>query len=438
MATTPTPSDRLQAELEFITELSAVVAEQSELQPILDWIVDKTTVLLGADECTIKLLGPDQSTTHTIVQQDRRDRGAEAGSRSWPMAVRTSVMGFLMVHRAELASSDLTADPRFAGLRGLKTNVRAVLALPLVVDGRITGMLAVCDSSPGREWTPLDTQLMSIIASHSAGTIEKARLRGEAEQKRILELEKEKMEKELLVARDIQMRLVPDAPLRLGPWEATGQLVPARQVGGDYFDYFALDEQRFAVAIGDVSGKGVPAALLVSSVQGLLRAFCDGHRTPHELVREVNRAISRTAAPGKFVTFFYGEVDHGAGRLRFVNAGHNYPLLRRADGTIETLSTGGVPLGLFAGAEYETGEAAFAPGDSLLLFSDGVTEAVDTFEDMFGDERLEALWREAGDASPSEFLARLLDEVAAFRGSAGQNDDITAVVVRAPSATSLH
>ena len=296
-----TPDGLPQGELEFITELCAVVAEQSELQPILDWLVHKSTRLLGADECTIKLLTADGDTAKTIIFDSRRS-GPEAGSRSWAPAVKASVMGFLLSQPRELASPDLAADARFPGLKTLQTPVRALLALPLKVDGRVTGMIAVSNAQPGRQWTRHDVQLMSIVATHSASVIEKARLRVEAEEKRRLELEREAMEKDLRIARDIQMRLVPSAPLALGGWRADGRLEPAKQVGGDFFDYFPLDAERCVVTIADVAGKGVPAALLVSTVASSVRAFADGTHSPRDVVTQVNRAAVRSSAAGDTTT----------------------------------------------------------------------------------------------------------------------------------------
>src|SRR5262249_51498863 len=236
--------------------------------------------------------------------------GPEAGSRSWAPAVKASVMGYLMSHPGELASADLLADARFPGLKSLQTPVRALLALPRRVDGRLTGMIAVSNAQPGREWSRHDVQLMSIVASHSAGVIEKARLRVEAEEKRRLELEREALEKDLMIARDIQMRLVPGSPLALGAWRAEGRLVPAEQVGGDFYDYFPLDQGRAALALADVCGKGVPAALLVSTVASSVRAFADGRLSPKSVVEQLNRVVVRSSAAGKFVTFFYAELDH--------------------------------------------------------------------------------------------------------------------------------
>ncbi|MCC6350546.1 MAG: SpoIIE family protein phosphatase [Candidatus Eisenbacteria bacterium] len=428
--TTPSASfdlGRLQAEIDFISELSSVVAGSSELQPILDWMAPKTAGLLGADECSIRLMSADRSTTQTVVNMVRG--GHEAGTSSWPPPLKNAVMGFLTICPGELSTTDILSDPRFPALRNVASPVRALLAVPLRVDGAVTGMLAVSQREPGHVWDAADAKLLSIVASHSAGVLEKARLRAEAEEKRRLQLEKEKIEKELLLAREIQMRLVPEQLLECGPWRADGRLVPARQVGGDYYDYFPIEGGRFAVALADVSGKGVPAALLVSTVQGTLRAFCDGRRPPREVIRELNRAVVRHAGSGRFVTLFYAELDPRTWELRYVNAGHNYPLLRRAGGEIERLETGGVPLGLFEDAQYEESVIPFGDRDGLLLFSDGITEAMDVLQAEYGDDRLAALWETHPLDGPGEFTARLISDVALFRGAAAQSDDITVVVV---------
>jgi sigma-B regulation protein RsbU (phosphoserine phosphatase) len=362
----------------------------------------------------------------TLIMDSRRG-GIEAGSHTWHPAIKASVMGFLIKQQGELTSPDLQSDTRFPGLKSIPTPVRAILAMPLKVDGRVTGMIAVSNSKPGREWSRQDVRLLGIVASHSASVIEKARLRSEAEAKRRLELEREAMDKELNVARDIQMRLVPNTPLAMGRWHAEGRLVPARQVGGDLFDYFTIDESRAAVLIADVAGKGVPAALLVSTVASAVRAFADGRHTPKDVVEQVNRAAVRSAAAGKFVTFFYAELDHARGRLVYVNGGHNYPRLRRASGELVPLDAGGMPLGLFEPAPFEQAELEFGPGDALLLFSDGISEAMDSFQDEYGEERIDALWREHGPATAA--LDRIYEDVLQFRGSAAQSDDMTMVVV---------
>ena len=414
-------------ELGFLAELCHVVASNTELRPILDWIVQKTTGLLSADEGSIKLSGPDTGppTAKTLIR--KHQPGLDSGS--WESPVAMSVMGYLVLKGGALASPDLLDDDRFPALRRTQSRVRAVLAVPLRVDNRITGMLAVTNREPGRRWTPGEIQLLDIVATHSAGVIEQARLRVEAEKMKDLEREKQLMERELNYAREIQMSLVPAAPLTCGPWEIHGRVVPARQVGGDYYDYFPLGEGRFGITIADVSGKGVPAALLMANVQGLLRAFCNGEREITEAVRQVNRSVTRAASGGKFITLFYAEVDYARGRLLYTDAGHNYPILRRADGSIEELAEGGLLLGLFDDAEYRRGEVAFTPGDAVLLYSDGISEATDSRGDLFGEDRLRAFWQGCASVPACEVIDRLLGDVGSFRGSAGQSDDMTALVV---------
>jgi sigma-B regulation protein RsbU (phosphoserine phosphatase) len=423
----PTPGNGSGDELTFLAELCQVVASNTELRPILDWIVQKTTSRLGADEGSIKLAGVEtgQTTARTLIR--KHQPGLDSGS--WESPVTTCVMGFLQIKGEGFASPDLLDDDRFPALRRSQSRVRAVLAVPLRVDGRITGMLAVTNRTPGRRWTHDDQRLLEILGTHSAGVIEQARLRVEAEEKRRLEAEMKVRDLELDLARERQMSLVPSAPLTCGPWEIHGHVVPARRVGGDYFDYFPLGENRFAVAIADVSGKGYPASILMSNVQGSLRAYCDGERGPADAVRRINRSVSRSAQGGQFITLFYGEVDVAHGVLRFVDAGHNYPMLRRADGSIEELRPGGLLLGLFDDAEYDLGETAFAPGDALLMYSDGISEATDSRGDLFGEDRLRTLWRDCAGTPTDRVIDRVLAEVERFRGSAGQSDDMTALVV---------
>jgi len=425
--TQPAPATNLTAEINFLSELSVVVASNTELKPILDWVVQKTTGLLAADEGSIKLLGADAGapTAKTIIR--KQSMGVDSGS--WELPVATSVMGFLLHKGEALATPDLLADERFPGLKRVQTRVRAVLAVPLRVGNRVTGMLAVTNNEPGRTWSPEEIQLLGIVAMNSAGVIEQARLRAEAQEKERLELENRRMERELDLAREIQMSLVPSQPLLLGGWEVHGRVVPARQVGGDYYDYFALEGGRVALTIADVSGKGVPASLLMSNVQASLRAFCDGLRPIPDAIQRVNQSVTRSASGGKFITLFYAELDPANGVLRYANAGHNYPLLRRADGTVEELTTGGLLLGLFEDATYEQGETAFRPGDALLLYSDGLSEAADTRGEQFGEERLQVAFEGCQGIAPGEVIPRLYDAIGAFRGSAGQGDDMTAVIV---------
>lgn len=420
---------RLRAVLRFLAELGEVVASNTELQPILDWIVLRTTSMLGADEGSIRLLEPDADSPRGRTLVRKQSQGSVSGS--WPPALALSVTGYLL-HRADhLATPDILDDGRFAGLRGTEARVRAVLAVPLRVENHVTGVLAVTQARPGRRWTASDIQLLSIVAGHSAGVIEQARLRAEAVEKQRLAEEAKRIERELSLAREIQMNLVPSRPLAFGRWEAFGRVVPAQQVGGDAFDYFVIEQRRLGLAIADVSGKGVPAALLMSNVQASLRAFCGGGQPIPEKVRHVNQSVARSAAPGKFITLFYAELDPASGRLTYTNAGHNYPLLHRGGGALEELAEGGLPLGLFEGSDYAEGETVMRPGDTLLLYSDGVSEALDAHGQELGEPRLRELWARHAALPPGDCIRAMLAEVEAFRGAEPQSDDITLVVLAA-------
>jgi sigma-B regulation protein RsbU (phosphoserine phosphatase) len=212
-----------------------------------------------------------------------------------------------------------------------------------------------------------------------------------------------------------------------------GRLVPARQVGGDFYDFFGLEGGRAALVIGDVAGKGVPAALLVSTVQSALRAYAGLRLEPLPLIQQLNRRVAQSVAAGRFVTLFYAELDPTAGTMRYVNAGHVWPRVRRANGDLESIPAGGVPLGIFEDATFEQGECRLGPGDSVLMYSDGIPDAINAFNHDFGEERIEQLWRMHGAGPTPAVLDRLMAAVNSFSGSAPQSDDQT-VMVLCPAA----
>ncbi|TMQ69773.1 MAG: serine/threonine-protein phosphatase [Candidatus Eisenbacteria bacterium] len=174
---------------------------------------------------------------------------------------------------------------------------------------------------------------------------------------------------------------------------------------------------------------------MMSNVQASLRAFCDGDHAIGEALRRINRSVARTVMPGRFITLFYAEIDARSHTVRYSNAGHNFPLLRRSDGTLEELRTGGLILGPIEDATYDVGETGFGPDDALLLYSDGISEAMDMRDQEYGEERLRALWQASQRLTPLAAVDRLIADVETFRGNRSQSDDITAVVVGARAAS---
>jgi serine phosphatase RsbU (regulator of sigma subunit) len=262
---------------------------------------------------------------------------------------------------------------------------------------------------------------LETLASEAAMAIYNARLYKDSQ-------DKHQMDEQLAVAREIQQALLPEPVRDLGFVRTHSWNLPCHEVGGDYFDYFELDEGRFGFALGDVAGKGMPAALLASLVQGILSGQALFDIPLATMISNVNRTLAKRGTGNRFVTFFFGTLDSD-GRCTYVNAGHNPPLLVSGDGSLKELTEGGMVLGLFAEAKYQADAVRLQPGDHLVLFTDGVIEALNEAGEEFGRQRLEALLRSNAQSATPDILARLQKTVLDFSGSASQHDDITTMIL---------
>lgn len=263
---------------------------------------------------------------------------------------------------------------------------------------------------------------LETLATEAAVAIENARLYRET-------LEKARLDQEIRIAAEIQQALLPRRSTSGSFFEAVASSVPCRTIGGDFFDCFEAPTRRFGFAVGDVAGKGPPAALLSALMQGIFAAQASSTVEVDEAVARINTALLRRAIESRYVTLFYGLLA-ADGELTYCNAGHNPPVVVGVDGGVRRLEAGGPPVGLFDFSLYEAGRVTLAPGDSVLVFSDGVSEALNTEGEEFGDARLVGTLEALATAQPSVVLEKILAEVRAFQGRAVQNDDVTALVVR--------
>lgn len=244
------------------------------------------------------------------------------------------------------------------------------------------------------------------------------------------------MKRDLEIAREIQLWLVPAAPPLCPKLDIAFATRPANTVAGDYYDVFfranSGSEDRVLIVIADVAGKSIPAALLMATFQASLRTLSESGCSLPELTAGLNRYLSAHSRGGlRFTTAFLGEFDLTSGSLHYINAGHNAPVLLRDSGAgVERLEAGGVPLGIHPDAQYESGTATVSPGDLVLLFTDGVIEAVNQREEEYGEGRLLALLEANRTGSSGEVLQRLMQQVESFVAGAPQHDDITCVVLR--------
>lgn len=343
------------------------------------------------------------------------------------------------------------------------------LLLQVLMRNELVGIISLGPRAGGRPFTTEDKQMLTAVAGQLAFIIEHSKLIGRI-------VEEERLRRELALATEVQQRLFPSSPPATESLELAGFCQPAREVGGDYFDFLKLDGSRIGVAVADVAGKGIAAALLMSIVQASLRslaaaqALIVGNKNPlADLVREMNRLLWRSTSAASYVTFFYAQFDEESRQLTYVNAGHNPPLLLRAVNGDENeptrftptlaprerrmaaavattvltgdeifsaepawakLATGGMALGLFDGSCYEQETIQLRPGDLLFCYTDGVTEALNVEGEEFGDERLQELLRECAHLTAEEVRAAVVERVLAWCRGTPQHDDLTFVALK--------
>jgi serine phosphatase RsbU (regulator of sigma subunit) len=307
--------------------------------------------------------------------------------------------------------------------------VRSMIAVPLQTGDRVIGLIYVDNGSIIRHFSKEDLDLLSVMANVAAIRIEHARL-AEIEQSEKL------MELELAQASEIQQTLLPAAAPLFEGFDLAGLNLCCRTVGGDYFDFLPYQDGRMGLVVGDVSGKGLPAALLMSSLQARVQMLRETMPQPDHAVTTLNRNIAERCPVGKFITFFFGLL-HPDGLFEYANAGHNYPLLLRANGQVEQLRGNGMVMGLFPSVFYPLKSIRLERGDLLALYSDGVTEASGSFKygefgeyAEFGEEGLSKFLQQHRHLSCDEISGQLVEHVRAFCGTTSFADDFTILLAK--------
>jgi len=318
---------------------------------------------------------------------------------------------------------------------GSERNLTAWIAAPLRAGQRAVGLIALANTAEGATYSAADLKLLNTISLQTAAAIENSLLClemvGAARDREQLAT----IQRELDTARTIQHLLVPRTfppfPERTD-FDLHAQMTSARAVGGDFFDFFLIDEDRLGIVIGDVSGKGIPAALYMAVTRTQIKTTALRNLTPAECLAEVNRFLVRERVSTMFATCFYGLLNLRSGEFQYCNAGHNPPYLVRGDGrVVEAMSdVGGIPMGLFDGPGYAGSSLQLQVGDTLFLYTDGVPEAQNEAEDDFTDARLMATLRECSALGCRDLIGHVTREVTAFTGGAQQSDDITMLCIR--------
>lgn len=347
-----------------------------------------------------------------------------AASRGEQFHISTAVRDRVLERRTSLLVSDAMLDEALRLRQSIvRQQVRSLMAVPLQTEDQVLGLVYVDSPHLWREFTPQELSLLTVIANVAALRIERERLFAVEEQQRIMEAELER-------AAEIQRQILPAAFPGTEGLELAGHNAPCQTVGGDYYDYLRRPDGRIVVAVADVAGKGMSAALLMVNLQARVQMLAEHCRGPAEMAAQLNRAMNGVCPGNRFVTLFLCLIDPATGECAYTNAGHNPPLLAGAGGRIVTLEGGGPVLGLLSGVPYEQRELRLEPGQSLVIYSDGVTEATNASGEEFGDERLLQAVRAASGLTAGDLVARLRQAVEEFAAGSPPPDDLTLVVAR--------
>jgi serine phosphatase RsbU (regulator of sigma subunit) len=333
-----------------------------------------------------------------------------------------NLLGWMHLNKKALLSNSPRTDERFRGITW-DDSIRSILCVPLMVKSELKGVLTAYNKKGEGGFTDGDQRILAIIAMQSAQVIENARLY-EQQQAYI------RMQEEVRLASTIQRDLLPKTAPQIPGYDIAGRSIPAQMVGGDYFDFIAMDADHLAVCLGDVSGKGLPASLLMANLQATLRGQSLHEIPVNERVTRSNELLYRSTDPEKFATLFYGVLDQQHHTLTYSNAGHENPFLFKAGGEVVRLTVGGTVLGVIDHFPFQEGVARIDPGDLLVVFSDGITEAFNIADEQFGEARLEDILKDGVDDAADRLIERIVEAVNTFAGQAPQADDLTLVVMK--------
>jgi sigma-B regulation protein RsbU (phosphoserine phosphatase) len=390
------------------------LATHLPLDKLFDLILDLSVEAAGAARGLLMTLENEE-----LLVRSTRGQG---------LRISSHVRDLVMQERRSLLVRDAMMDSALAAHASIVVSqIRSMMAVPLQTEDRVIGLIYLDSSHFVKEFSKQDLSLLTVMANMAAVRIENARL---AEVEQAERLRARELEHAAMIQRSILPSQFPPFPHRTD-FDLHASMVPAKEVGGDLFDFFLLDPERLGFVLGDVSGKGVPAALFMAIARTLLRAAAHHEASPGACLTYMNQSLAEQQASGMFVTLFYGILNTRTGVLEFSNAGHNPPYVFSSDGKVRALKDRcGPMLGVFEGFQYATRSTELESGEGVLVFTDGVTEACNKQGEFYEDSRLEAFLR-ANASRPAEELVRGLHaEVERFEAGAPRADDVTVLALR--------
>lgn len=409
----------------LLLEISHAIRDTLDLDDILGRLLDTVQTLLGFDAAGIFILNRETGPARPGGIRPAIAGIAQRGFDPHPieedqMLVQgLGIIGHVIRTGECVVAPDVREDPRYiVGRRA----TRSEIAVPIQQQGRPFGALDL-ESDRSNAFGPDDLEVLRFFADAAAISIDKAMLHRQL-------MEQRRVEDQLRTAREVVARLLPEAPPEVSGYDLAGLCLPAFEIGGDYLDYFFLPDGRLGLVVADVSGKGIPAALIMATFRALLRSHAHAGLEPAPLLAAVSHQLYDCTGPETFVTAFYGALDPASGRFVYSRAGHNPPLWIGAGGSVRRLEEGGGLMGIAEEASFHSGEVAIAPGDALVLYTDGVVELTSTNEEDFGLPRLEDLALNAREAGARALVDRVIQSTREFSGAESYSDDFTLMILR--------
>ncbi len=403
-------------ELMLLNDLALAISSTLDLDEIIAVIVTRATKAIGADQVVLTMVNRDELVPAGTVFRTTEHEESEL------FHLTRNLLGCMAHECRALLINDVANDPLLKGIP-LASGVRNLLCVPLNVGPELIAVLSACNKLDGGDFKEDDQRLLAIMASQSAQVLERARLLKEEEANA-------QLKKDILVAESIQSCLLPDGRPEISGYDVAGASVAARSVGGDYFDFIPLSDDRWGVVLGDVSGKGVPAALLMSNLQAMLRGQAPLETNCRKFIHSCNKQFFFSTPVDKFATLFYGALDTQNHVFSYCNAGHERPFFFHGDEEPTRLCTGGLAIGVIPEADYADESIDMQPGDMMVIYSDGVTDVVNSLDEPFGEDCLLDILMDAKGQTADELVTMVKAAVEDHAGGEPAFDDVTLVIVK--------
>jgi sigma-B regulation protein RsbU (phosphoserine phosphatase) len=414
--------------LRMLLDITKTISRSLDLDEVLNLVMDTLDSLIPYDAAGIYLVKCAQplpewegGVDETCVFQTQAVRGYEIDDlQELHLKMGEGLIGHVALSGKPFISPDVRKEPRYINARA---RTHSEMVAPIISNSEVVGVFDL-ESDELNAYDKHDLEVLGLLASHVAIIIEKVMLHDQL-------IEKQRLETQLEVARQVQLELLPPRDPQLDGFDISAYNFPTEEVSGDYYDWVRIYDDQIGIVIADVSGKGVPAALLMAFLRACLRAATHTGYAPHISMAKVSYLLWESIQRNQFVTAFYGILDSANRTLAYSNAGHNPPFLMDANGTAHFEERGGVPLGMFRDTRYYEYYATIEPGQVLVLYTDGVTEAMNRKREEYGRDRLVETVRNCRHLSAREMIDFIHHDVLNWTEGLGATDDVTFFIIKA-------